>query len=155
MQTVQPIDSEVRKTSLADGGVELELLVDGKVVARASATRTALDNMRDTLGVEEKSILESLRDALLATLTLPGQFVEISDIKEEPGRPLRFNGRFTHRVRDRVSSGVVSYDVNTSATEPRDLPAVILNKMRTEVHHRLTSEGSTARRLVDNGNEGD
>ncbi|GAB4566965.1 MAG: hypothetical protein Tsb0020_19100 [Haliangiales bacterium] len=54
-----------------------------------------------------------------------------------------------YRDRDHVDTGLVWYDVNTSDTGPDELPTIVRNKTRLEVHRKLTGNGSAARALVD------
>src|SRR5512144_2473882 len=78
-----------------------------------------------------------------------GQFVEISDVKEYPDCPLRLTGRFTHKLRGGISTGIVWYDVSSSTTGPDDVSPVVRNEMRFAVLRKLTGEGTVARALVD------
>jgi hypothetical protein len=71
MAAVTPIDSEIRESTLDPRGAKLELLVNGTVVATAQASGAALDAMHETLGINRDAVVDSLRQALLATLTLP------------------------------------------------------------------------------------
>jgi hypothetical protein len=140
---------EIREGADPDGGLLLELVVEGTTVARARASAGVLADMDTVLGLSREAVAQQLRQALLETLRSQGQFVEVADVVEDTHRPLRFTGRFTHRLRDDVATGLVWYDVNTSMTGPEDLPAVVRNKMRFEVHRKLTGDGSAARALVD------
>lgn len=132
-----------------NGGLVLELFVEGAHVARASASAPILADMHAVLGLSRDSVAQHLRQALLDALTSQGQFVEIADIIEDPAHALRFMGRYTHRFRDEVVTGLVWYDVKTSATGPDDVAAMVRNKMRFKVHRKLTEDGSAARALVD------
>ncbi len=139
----------IRDASVGSGGVALELVVEGAVVARAAASALVLEQMRESLGVDAEFVVDQLRLALQETLASQGQLVQIQDIREDAGRPLRFSGRFTHRLDAEIATGVVTYDVNTSETGPEAVAPVVRNKMRFEVHRRLTVDGTAARALVD------
>ena len=145
----ESIAYEIRETATPDGGVALELVVEGSIVAHATVSAALFDAMRTELGLTREAVIGDLRKSLLAALKTQGQFVEITDVKEDPRQQLRFSGRFTHRLWDKVSTGVVWYEVDTSATGPEDLPAVVRNKMRLAVHRELTDAGTAARALVD------
>jgi hypothetical protein len=140
---------EIRESSDLDGSLQLELLVEGTRVAHATVHADVLADMWTVLGLTRDAVAQALREALLKSLRAQGQFVEVGDLKEDAHKPLRFTGRFTYRLRDQVSTGLVWYDVSSSTTGPEDLPAVVRNKMRFTVHRKLTGEGSAARALVD------
>lgn len=140
---------EIRELPSDSDGVRLALLVEGAVIATASAGGEVLHDMQAVLGLQRDAIVADLRAALLDVLRTQGQSVQVDSIVEEPGRPLRFSGRYTHRLRNDLRTGIVWYDVNTSVTGPEEVPAVVRNKMRFEVHRRLTEDGGAARALVD------
>jgi hypothetical protein len=127
--------------------VVLELVVEGSILAHATASLTVLDDLRTELGCERDAVIAELRKSLRDVFKTQKQFVEISDMKEGP--PLRFAARFTYRLKDEISTGTVWYDVNSSTTGPDELSPVVRNEMRFEVLRRLTSEGTIARALVD------
>lgn len=139
----------VQEAENTEGDIVLRLVVEGELVARASASSAMLSDMYCLLGLSREAVAQQLRQSLLGVLRSQGQFVEVADIVEDPKQPLRFNGRFTHRLRDEVVTGLVWYDVKSSETGPEDLPAVVRNKMRFTVHRKLTDGGSVARALVD------
>lgn len=143
----ESIGYEIRERKDPDGGVVLELIVEGSLFARATASSTMLDDLQTELGYDRDAVIAELRKSLRGALKAQKQFVEISDLKE--GTPLRFTARFTHRLKDEISMGMVWYDVNSSTTGPDDLPAVVRNEMRLQVLRKLTSDGTVARALVD------
>lgn len=145
----ESIGYEIRSGTAADGGVMLELVVEGSVLARATVSSDVLDDLRTELGYDRDAVIAELRKSLRDALKTQKGFVEISDLKEGP--PLRFIARFTNRLKDEISTGVVWYDVNSSTTGPADLSPVVRNEMRFEVLRRLTSEGTNARALIDHG----
>ena len=147
--TRDSVGYEIRKGAAPDGGLLLELVIEGATLARAGANAAMLVDLDATLGLSRDAVAERLSDALREALRSQGQYVELTDIVEDAGRPLRFKGRFTHRLRDEIATGLVWYDVRSSTTGPEELPAVVRNKMRFEVHRKLTGEGSAARALVD------
>jgi hypothetical protein len=147
--TSESIGFEIRERTAPDGGVVLELVVEGSLLARATASSTALDDLRTELGYDRAAVVADLRRSLRGVFKTEKQFVEISDMKEGP--PLRFAARFTYRLKDEIATGMVWYDVNSSTTGPDDLSPVVRNEMRFEVLRRLTREGSNARALVDHG----
>ncbi len=142
------IGYEIRDAS-NDDGLQFELLVEGTRVATASASAAIVHDLQSDLGFSRDQVIEQLKKSLKDALRSQQQSVEITDIQERKGEELRFVGRFTHRLAGKIASGVVWYDVPASETGPDNLPAVVRNKMRFEVHRLLTSEGSVARALVD------
>ncbi len=140
---------EIREAAAPDGGVVLELVVEGAVFARASASSADLDALKDVRGDQRDDVIATLRQALIDALKTQGQFVTISDPLEDPEQELRFSSRYIYRLRDNISTGVVWYNVTESTTGPESLPAVVRNKMRYAVHRKLTEPGSVARALVE------
>jgi|GEM_PF-2261235 len=140
------IGYEIRDASNEDG-LQFELLVEGTRVAIASASTAIVHDLETDLGFSRDEVIEQLKTSLKDALRSQQQSVEITDIQEREG--LRFVARFTHRLAGEIASGVVWYDVPASETGPDNLPAVVRNKMRFEVHRMLTSEGSPARALVE------
>lgn len=147
--TGDAVGYEIRERPVPDGGLLLELVVEGASAARARASADVLADMNTVLRMSRDDVAQQLRRALLETLRSQGQLVDVADIVEDARQPLRFTGRFTHRLRDDVATGLVWYDVKTSMAGPENLPAVVRNKMRFEVHRKLTGDGSAARALVD------
>lgn len=145
----ESIDYEITEHPTDDGGVAMELAVQGSMVARATVSGPRLAEMFGVLGFDRASVIAGVRATLSQVLRTQGQFVNISDIAENPSRPLYFNGRYHYRLGEEVSTGLVWYNVTATETGPEDVPAVVLHKMRTEVHRRLTTAGSVARSLVD------
>lgn len=127
----------------------MELIVEGSVVARATVSGPIFAAIFASLGFDRAQVIAGVRGTLSQVLRTQGQFVNISDIAENPNRPLYFNGRYNYRLGEEVSTGLVWYNVTASETGPENVPAVVRNKMRTEVHRRLTTAGSVARSLVD------
>lgn len=142
-------NTEFRESDSPDGGVVVALVMDGEIVATARATRAVLDDLRSHIGLERGDVVSELRHALLAALRTQGQFVKITHMRRDDAKPLRFVAAFEASLRDDIQTGVVWYDVAESRTWPDAVPAVVRNKMRTEVHRELTTEGSIARWLVD------
>ena len=140
---------EILEIPLGSGGIRLVLRVEGADIATASAEGDIIHDMGVLLGLQRDTIVEDLRAALLDVLRTQGQSVHVDSIVEDPTSPLRFNGRYTHRLRNDLQTGIVWYDVSASLTGPDTVPAVVRNKMRFEVHRQLTGADGSARALVD------
>lgn len=131
------------------GGIRLGLFLEGKRIATAGASQDVLDDMQHTLGLDRAQVTEQLRGSLQSYLTSQLDKVTVTELRPDPTKPLLFHARYTYRDDDVIDSGVVSYDVGESKTFDSQLPALIRNRMRQEVHRRLTTPGSAARALVD------
>lgn len=129
--------------------MRLELCVEGKPIASAGAGQDMLDAMEHQLGMNRQDVAAALHHALEDLLKNQLDKVSVSEPIEDSSTPLRFRARYTYRDRDHVDTGLVWYDVNTSDTGPDELPTIVRNKMRLEVHRKLTGNGSAARALVD------
>jgi hypothetical protein len=139
---------EIREVPDPEGGLRFELVVEGTRTARARASHDVLHDMHVMLGLRREEVANELREALRAVLTSQLEKVSVSEPTEDPDHPLKFRSRYTYRDFDDVSTGVVWYDVPAGTTGP-ELPAIVRNKMRHEVHRKLTRDGSEARALVD------
>ncbi len=140
---------EIREQDPAGGALRLELVVEGEVVATAGASADVLHSMDRVLGLDRQSVVSELRNALEDLLKDRLDKVTVSDPREDLTRPLRFHARYTYRDHTNVETGLVWYEVKTSATGPEGLSAIVRNKMRLEVHRKLTSDGGAARALLD------
>jgi len=140
---------EIRTASDPGGGLRLELWVEDKRVATATASRDVLEVVEHQLGLRRDDVAKALRDSLEALLRHQLEKVSVSEPREDAEQPLRFLSTYTYLDHDMISMGVVWYDVQASETGPDELPAVVRNKLRHEVHRQLTREGTHARAIVD------
>ena len=145
----QALHYEIREVPDPVGGLIIELSAEGTHLARATASAETLADLQSMLGMDRASVAAELRDSLLAYLKNQLAMVTVSDPIEDPTRNLRFRSQYVWRSGDQIQTGVVWYDVTDSTTGPETLPAVVRNKMRQEVHRKLTDPGSAARALVD------
>jgi len=140
---------EIRDVADPQGGLILELLAEGQRVAAARAQADVLADMERQLGVGRAEVRAILASALVDQLKHQLAKVEVTPPQAEPPGGLRFVSRYTYRDFDDISVGLVWYDVPTSVTGPEGLPAVVRNKMRFEVHSKLTDRSPNARGIVD------
>lgn len=142
---------EIREVGRSDGGLTLELTIEGARLVRASANEDVIEQMKSQFGFSRQDVVEELRRSLESYLKNQLAIVKISDPEEDPVQRLRFVSRFSllSRENNDIRAGVVWYDVPGSTTGPEDLPAIVRNRMRLEVHQKLTSSGSEARGLVE------
>jgi hypothetical protein len=145
----QSIHYEIRESEDPDGGLILELHVEGQRVATARARADVLGDMQRVLGMSRSDVRADLEAALVTQASHHLAKVEVSPPRADPPGGLRFVSQYKYHGSDGVSTGIVWYDVPTSTTGPDELPAVVLNQMRFEVHSKLTSQNSNARGLVD------
>jgi hypothetical protein len=140
---------ETREIPDADGGLVLELRVEGKTAATARASADVLAQLNADLGSNRDNVKTFLEETLARDLKQQLAKVELTPPKAIPAGGLRFVSRYTYRDFETIYTGVVWYDVPTSLTGPEDLAAVVRNKMRSEVHRLLTDDAPNARGIVD------
>lgn len=147
------LEFEIRESTRPNGDLLLEAIVEKRRVATGRASQEILSDIQTVLGFTRVEVAEELREALASLVKGQLATVAISHLKEDPDHPLKFTAQFTMKHFDEVSTGIVWYNVGTSTTGPDYLPAIVLNKMRHEVHRLLTSDSDTARELVESSEE--
>lgn len=138
-----------REVNGAAGDVVLELFIEGALVGTGRIGREMLGVMHEQLGMDRGAVTAELRKALLANLAHREGQVTISELREEPARPLRFVGRFTYQGARELQMGAVWYDVTAEDIGPEAVPEEVRHKMRHEVLRRLTAPGTVAREVVE------
>lgn len=147
--TAVSLPYEIRERADVEGGLWLELVVEGEVTGTARASADALESMRLQLGLDRHGVAGELSTALEKLLRNQLEKVTLSEPVEDPTRPLRFRASYAYRDHRNVEAGLVWYDVSSSETGPEELSAIVRNKMRLEVHRKLTGSGGAARALVE------
>jgi len=145
----QDLSYEIREIADPEGGLNLELHAEGERVAAARARADVLTDMERQVGVSREDVRGILESALVDQLKHKLAKVEVTPPRADSPGGLRFVSQYTYRNVDDISVGIVWYDVPTSMTGPEDLPAVVRNKMRFEVHSKLTDQSPNARGIVD------
>jgi len=145
----QDLSYEIREIADPEGGLNLELHAEGERVAAARARADVLTDMERQVGVSREDVRGILESALVDQLKHKLAKVEVTPPRADSPGGLRFVSQYTYRNVDDISVGIVWYDVPTSMTGPEDLPAVVRNKMRLEVHSKLTDQSPNARGIVD------
>jgi hypothetical protein len=145
----QDIHYEIRDVPDPHGALVLELHAEGRRLAGARAGAEVLADMERQLGTTRDEVRASLESALVDHLKHQLAKVELTPPIADPPGALRFVSRYIYRDFDDISAGLVWYDVRSSTTGPDDLPAVVRNKMRFEVHSALTGQSPNARGMVD------
>ena len=146
---VSDLPYEIRDVADPDGGLILELHAEGQRIATARARADVLADMGTMLGLKPEGVHALLEKALVDQLK--HQLAKVDVAPPEPATPdgLRFVSRYVYRDFDDISTGVVWYDVSSSTTGPENLPPVVRNKMRFEVHRKLTEKSPNALGLVE------
>ena len=101
------------------------------------------------LGLGRDAVRTVLEESLVDQLKHQLAKVDVASPEPVAVGGLRFVSRYVYRDFDDISTGVVWYDVPSSTTGPEDLPAVVRNKMRFEVHRKLTEKSPNAHGLVE------
>jgi hypothetical protein len=143
------IQYEIGEVPDPEGGLVLELRVEGERLATARASADVLAQMTADFGTARDGMRTFLEETLLRSLKQQLGKVEVSQPKAIPAGGLRFVSRYVYRDFDTIHTGVVWYDVPLSTTGPENLAAVVRNKMRSEVHRLLTEASPNARSIVD------
>jgi hypothetical protein len=143
------IQYEIREIPDPQGGLVLELRVEGERLATARASADVLAQMAADFGTARDGMHTFLEETLVRSLKQQLGKVEVSKPKAIPAGGLRFVSRYVYRDLDTIHTGVVWYDVPLSTTRPEVLAAVVRNKMRSEVHRLLTEASPNARSIVD------
>jgi len=149
-QPAQPYSIQERTSP--DGGLTLELSIEGERRAVATASGDVVEQMLTQFGLTRKQVVYNLKSELLEVLKHKQvETVNIYDPIEDPEHDLRFSSRYAlhSRNENQIQAGIVWYDVPSSTTGPDDLPAIVRNSMRLEVHRKLTGPDTNAHRLVE------
>lgn len=140
---------EIHDMADPDGGLVLELRAEGQRIATARARADVLADMLAMLGLGRDAVRTVLEESLVDQLKHQLAKVDVATPEPVAVGGLRFVSRYVYRDFDDISTGVVWYDVPSSTTGPEDLPAVVRNKMRFEVHRKLTEKSPNAHGLVE------
>lgn len=138
---------EVRESTAPGGGVLLGLHAEGQCIATAHA-RSDLYTRSDRSEGEATDSRELLEKALVDHLRREHAKVELSPPTRSPADGERFVSRYVYRDADGISAGLVWYDVPSSTTGPNELPTLVRNKMRWEVHRQHTEKRPTVFRTL-------
>lgn len=142
------ISYQIEEKEVEDG-VRLELSIEGKTIATASASHTILHDLFTIMGKDRQTVIQDLTNSLIQLLESNLSKVSISDIKEDSNNHGKFFAVYTFQKEASISRGVVWYDLKKSETGPENLSVIVRNRMRHEVHKYLTSPGTAARDLID------
>jgi hypothetical protein len=133
----QTLAYEIREVPDPNGALVFQLLVENQVSGAASASTEVLNDMHTMLGMQRSDVASILRRALREHAMHELKKMKLGEIRQLPEHDLRFSASYVYRDFDDVQVGAVWYDVPTSRTGPDTVPAVVKNRLRTEVHKRL------------------
>lgn len=141
----------INEVPTTDGSIRAEATMGGRRIIAAAAGPEVLNQMTQQMGMDRESIVAKLQTALTDFISNHLETVTISPPIESPEGSLYFTSFYTLYLRsnDEIQSGIVWYDLPKSMTGPEDLPAIVKNKIRSEVHKSLTAPDSPARKLVE------
>lgn len=138
---------EVRESAGPEGGLLLGLHAEGQRIAIAEA-RADLCADNEPLGWKAADARAQLEEALVDYLESQHAKVDLAPPVRSTADGGRFVSRYLYRDAHDISVGLVWYDVSSSATGPDHLPTIVRNKMRFEVHRKLTEKRPSALRVL-------
>jgi hypothetical protein len=127
--------------------LRLVLRVEGQVVATAGARAEVVTQMHSQLGVTREGLLSELRSSLESLHRNELDKVTIEHLRERAPGSLYFMSSYLFRDFKNITPGVIWYDLPNGATGPDDAPALVRNKLRYEVHAKLTAGNPNAEAL--------
>jgi hypothetical protein len=119
--------------------LRLALHVEGQRSATAGAPADVVIQMQAQLGVNREQIILELKSALESLRRNELDKAIVDRIREEPPGSRRFIASYIFRDFRSVTEGIVWYDLLNGTTGPDDVPAIVRNKLRYEVHLKLTA----------------
>ncbi|XXY50716.1 hypothetical protein WME91_06185 [Sorangium sp. So ce269] len=122
--------------------------VEGKPSATAGASSDVVAQMQAQLGMSTEEIRSELKRALESLYRNELEKVAIDRIREDPPNSRRFVASYVFRDFRDITRGIVWYDLPNGTTGPDEVPALVRNKLRYDVHARLTAGGSGAEALL-------
>lgn len=107
---------------------------NGEQIATARASEDVLKDMEQCLGISREDVKKELERALemYGEGNLPK--VQIARLKEEPAGSGHYIAEFRYKDFGEVTTGSVFYDVPKGTTGPDEVPALVRNKLRYDVH---------------------
>ncbi|AUX28649.1 MULTISPECIES: hypothetical protein [Sorangium] len=127
--------------------LRLVLRVEGEAAATASASSDAVTQMRDQLGMTREDVLAELRNALESLHRNQLDKVTIQRLREQTEGSRYFIASYISRDFNKVTEGIIWYDLPNGTTGPSDVPALVRNKLRYDVHGHLTAGNASAEAL--------
>jgi hypothetical protein len=142
------LSCQIRECAEPDGGLLLELLVEGQEprCARARVSGEQLDLLRKWFGLQRSDVITHLHLALLKSLRTRDYNIAITNITQVPPFKLRYVGWFTYQASREISTGVVWYDLIENMSWPdSEEYEMIGGEMKSLVLDILAEEDRAAR----------
>lgn len=127
--------------------LRLVLLIEGKAAATAAATSDVVVQMQGLFGVAREAVLAELGAALERIYRNELDKVTIQRLRERAEGSRYFVASYIFRDFKNISEGIIWYDLPNGTTGPDNVPALVRNKLRYEVHSLLTSGNAGAEAL--------
>jgi hypothetical protein len=127
--------------------LRLVLRVEGEAAAAAGAVSDVVAQMRDQLGMTREDVLTELRGALASLHRNELDKVTVQRVRERTAGSRYFVASYIFRDFKNVTEGIIWYDLPNGTTGPSDVPALVRNKLRYEVHSLLTAGNASAEAL--------
>lgn len=129
------------------GELRLVLRVEGQTAATAGASSNVVTQMHAELGVTREDLILELKRSLESLHRNELDKVTIERLQERPPGSRSFVASYVFRDFRDVTPGVIWYDLPNGTTGPDNVPALVRNKLRYEVHAKLTAGNASAEAL--------
>ena len=150
----QPLDRslDLRERDQADGGLTVDLFVEGERVAYASVGGDALTDMKTLLGTSRADLRKQLETALMERLERDLVRVRITTpvrtaSTTNPDSAGRLASQYVYDVGEKIEAGVTWYDVASDVVGPASAPPLVRHRMRLAAR-RLRGKAPGALRVV-------
>ena len=127
--------------------LRLVLRVEGEAAATAGAPSEVVTQMQAQLGMTREDVLAELGSALVSLHRNELDKVTVKRLQEHPVGSRYYMASYIFRDFRNITEGVIWYDLPNGTTGPNDVPALVRNKLRYEVHGLLTAGNASAEAL--------
>ncbi len=127
--------------------LRLVLRVKGEAAATASALSDVVTQMQAQLGMTREEILADLGRALESLHRNELDKVTVQRLQERTAGSRYYVASYISRDFKNITEGIIWYDLPNGTTGPKDVPALVRNKLRYEVHGLLTAGNASAEAL--------
>jgi hypothetical protein len=136
------LSCQIRECAAPDGGLLLELTVEGQEppYARATVSGEQLALLRTWFGLERSDVVSHLHQALLKSFRKDYFTTEITNVIQVPPFRLRYLGWFTFRADREISTGITWYDLLGDQSWPELDDPILRYAMKAIVFDILDKE---------------
>lgn len=128
--------------------VQFALVAQGRRLGVARAEAEAIKRMVAELEMSRTDVVDALKVALERLHGDELQKVSINRLREHPVDSGRYIASYVFRDFRDVSMGFVWYDVSQGVTGPDNVPALVRNKLRYDVHAQLVKGNAAAEEIL-------